>query len=706
MSKRTEAAGLVAGLLVLAIGMTYPIVRDPATRIAADAGDPVLTAWTLAWDADRLRHGLRGVWDAPNFFPYSHTLLYSDHLLGAAIFTAPLQWATGNPVLVYNVALIASFVLAGAGMYLLAREISGRRDAAAIAAVVFACQPFRTSHLSHLQWLLTGWLPLSLWALHRYFRTGRRRYLLACAVCYLLQALTASYFTYYALLPLAIVAAVEAWRARPSIRKLMVDSVPAVLLVAMVMVPVARGYYEVRRQQGLKRSSTDIVAQSARPGDYASAPPRLRLWGGIGSGRGEHELFFGAVAIALAAIAVVLVRRSPSVHLYAAVALTAVLLSFGPVLMEWDGRAIPGPYALLLRIVPGLDGLRAPARLAVVAQVAVAVLAAMGFARIASRLSRPGRLVATAAAAAAIVAEGWAAPISAPPFDRRGPPADRDAYTFLASLPSGAAIELPTGTDDIEREFAYQYMTIVHGHRIVNGHSGYLSPLAVWLRGGHSPFREADHQRDAIAMLRGIGVKYIVLHRDAFTDRSLADAMLEAIANDPLQIVAHRTFGATTVAVLTPLAEPQVTVRTAPVPAESIRASASAGSDRLAMAFDGDRDSRWLTGGHQSGSEWLQVDFDRARDVRVVRMQLGARSFGDYPRELAIDAIENGVARTVFRGSVLPMFARGIVRDGGDYVFVDVVLPQNASTALRLRQLGSTHAFFWSIHELQLLERI
>src|SRR5262245_4167594 len=255
MSNRTETVWLLLGLIVLALGFTYPLALHLDTHIAADAGDPVLTAWTLAWDADRMRHGLRGIWDAPNFFPYAHTLLFSDHLLGIAIFTAPLQWATRNAVLVYNIAFIASFVLAGAGMYLLARDLTGRRDAAIVAAAVFACQPFRASHLSHLQWLMTGWLPLSLWAIHRYGATRAPRYLQGAAVFYLLQALTASYFTYYALVPLAIVAAVELRRAHLPVSRVVVHALPAVALVAAVMLPIARGYYAVRADQGLKRSN-------------------------------------------------------------------------------------------------------------------------------------------------------------------------------------------------------------------------------------------------------------------------------------------------------------------------------------------------------------------------------------------------------------------------------------------------------------------
>src|SRR5262249_35354579 len=151
-------------------------------------------------------------------------------LLGIAIFTSPIQWLTRNAVLVYNVAFIASYVLAGAGMYVLVRELTGRRDAAAIAGVIYACQPFRALHLSHLQWLMTGWLPLSLWALHRYVAARRLRDLLLVTAFYLLQALTAAYFTYFALVPLVVVFGIELWRTRLPLPLLAKHLVPALLL--------------------------------------------------------------------------------------------------------------------------------------------------------------------------------------------------------------------------------------------------------------------------------------------------------------------------------------------------------------------------------------------------------------------------------------------------------------------------------------------
>lgn len=286
MSKRAEALGLVAALAALAVAATYPLVRGLTTHLASDLGDPLLVTWMLAWDADRLRHGLRGLWDAPNFFPYPHTLLYSEHFLGVALFTAPLQWATRNAVLVYNVAFLGSFIVTGCGMYVLARRLTGRRDAALAAAVVFAFNPFRASHMSHLQLLVLGWLPLSVWALHRYFQTRRLRDLLLSTLFYLLQTLTTGYFAYFALLPLSIVGAYELCRSRWVRSRLLFHLAIAAAVAIAVMLPIVRAYADVRRERGQRRSVDEITSQSADLADYGSASPALRLWGGLGSGRG------------------------------------------------------------------------------------------------------------------------------------------------------------------------------------------------------------------------------------------------------------------------------------------------------------------------------------------------------------------------------------------------------------------------------------
>src|SRR5262249_16160943 len=105
----------------------------------------------------------------------------------------------------------------------------------------------------------------------------------------------------------------------------------------------------------------------------------------------------------------------------------------------------------------------------------------------------------------------------------------------------------------------------------------------------------------------------------------------------------------------------------------------------------------------QSGDEWIELALDRPRAVRVVRLQMAVRSFGDYPRELAVDVVDDGGERTVFRGAALPFFARGLTKDGA-FPWIEIVLPDNGARAIRLGQLGAVRTFFWSIHEIQLLE--
>ena len=77
------------------------------------------------------------------------------------------------------------------------------------------------------------------------------------------------------------------------------------------------------------------------------------------------------------------------------IAIAAFVLSLGPAPKAWGHQFLPtGPYLWLVRIVPGFDGLRAPARISVVMYLALAALAAIGAARLFSLLSPRARVVA------------------------------------------------------------------------------------------------------------------------------------------------------------------------------------------------------------------------------------------------------------------------------------------------------------------------
>jgi len=241
----------------------------------------------------------------------------------------------------------------------------------------------------------------------------------------------------------------------------------------------------------------------------------------------------------------------------------------------------------------------------------------------------------------------------------------------------------------------------VHGHRTINGHSSYDPPLLRLLSGRDQGFGDVSHLRAAVSGVRALGARYVVVHGGRFGSPAMERALVLALEDG--QIAARHDFGRTVVFTLAEDVRPVEDV-SHPIPHTAMRTRSSHSPDRLPLLFDGNRDSRWLSAGRQTGREWIEIELDGPRDVGHVRMQTAERSFGDYPRELTIEAVEPAGTRTLFSGSVLPAFARGFLVDHA-YPIMDVVLPPNRARVIRLRQGGTTDELFWSIHELQLLER-
>ena len=755
-----EAAIVFLAFACLALLATWPLVLHLGRALPGDLGDPLFSSWLLGWDADRLRHGLRGFWDAPILYPSRQTIAFSEHMLGIAMFVAPVIWLTGNPILGYDLAFLLTFVVAGCGMYLLARELTGRRDAAFLAGLMFAWSPLRALHVSHLQVLAWGWMPIALWGLHRFLagqrprsakasaerpvsaerakecsakalaerggsaerggvaaRSLSRDSIIALAVfacAFTIQAFSNSYFIYYLALASGFVfvyALAVSSTPPPDRLRTLGWLAAASTLILLCLGAVAWAYVSVRKQYGFRRPYDDWSMFSANLRSYVSAPDTSRLWGVVlhGDEFPERQLFPGFVTLIASAAALWpgQARRRLAV-LYGALAAAALILSLGPEPAAWSHRLLPsGPYVWLARIVPGMDGMRVPARLGVVVLLALCVLAALGVARLLAQLQPRTRTVAVVLLGAAIVAEGWAVPLRMAPFDARGRPADRAAYRWLAQQPQGSAIELPILEWAIAPTLTYQYATLSHTHPIVNGYSGYGSSLQEFLGGAASPLNDLDRMEDALHLLAAVGVRYVLVHPADYEDPHTGADTVAAIRASPA--LAAEEFRSDAVVAFRLKETGVLTAPAAPVGqrlrATDLRASASDSSDRLSLAFDRDVDTRWLTGRPQNGDEWITIEFDRTRDVSAIELQTASRSFGDYPRELEVESVGEDGSRTVlYRSPMLIPYGRTLAQSGSQPALV-VNLPGNHTRTLTIRQTGRTRRWFWSIHELGIYER-
>lgn len=706
---------VVIGFTTAALLLTLPVAAQPTRTLPSDLIDTLLNTWVIGWDADRLRHGLDGVWDAPIFYPYRNTLAFSENLFGLAFLVAPVYWLSGNPVLTYNVAFIFSFALSGLGMYLLVRELTKSSTCALIAGMYYAFCPFRMSHISHIQMVATGWIPVTLYGLHRFFATHARRWLVVFVAGYSLQALSNTYVLYFLTVPVALVIIDGLGQESVYRRRAMLELAAAGLVIAAVLAPVAFQYRQVRSDYRQVRSAGEISRGGADVRSYLVGKNSIGVWRWLPTAVDtdpEKELFPGFVAVVLAAIALGRSRKGNDpyrrwVRLYALVAGAGAVLSLGPHI-RIAGYLLTrhGPYDWMLYLVPGMDGIRVPARFAIVFVTGLSVVAGCGAGLWVTRLRRPWRHVAFAGCVAAVIAEGWAVPLPTHRYSPRGRPEDRAVAEWLSANPPGAVLHLPIKTYNFE-ELNYQYATLFHGRPLVNGLSGYSTPLQRLLRDSRSPLYDWERFPAVVQMLRSLGVRYAIVHMDDYNHTQRENGEIRytiAGFRESAQIV--RETGLLTTRAFELEAWPDAPLpaeRVEPVARHEFTPSASGTLDRIANLVDDDRESRWFA--DQDGSSWVAAEFPRGYDVARVELQLAERTVLDYPRELEVHGTDSsGQSRVLYRASPYPEFMAAFLRDSR-YPNLVISLPHNQTTKLWIRGTGRVPGWRWSVHELRLWRR-
>ncbi|HXB57318.1 MAG TPA: hypothetical protein VN461_21320, partial [Vicinamibacteria bacterium] len=268
---RGWSAAVVAFALysLLTVAFTYPLVFELSTSLPHDLGDPLLNTWILWWNAQQLPL-TEAWWNAPSFYPASGCMAFSEHLLGLAPITSPVQWLGGSPSLAYNLAFLLSFPLSALSAHLLGVELTGRHDAALVAGLTFGFGPYRAAHFAHLQILSSYWMPLALLGLHAFLRTRLSRWLALFGAAWALQGLCNGYYLLYLSVLLLL------WLAwfviRPGSVRLGVRIAAAWFCAALPLLPILRGYTEIHARYGFKRGLGEISAFSADVISVAGSP--------------------------------------------------------------------------------------------------------------------------------------------------------------------------------------------------------------------------------------------------------------------------------------------------------------------------------------------------------------------------------------------------------------------------------------------------
>ena len=509
--------------VALAVLTSWPLVLHLPSRIAPDLGDPVRTAWQIAWVGHAMLHDPLHLFDANAFYPHPLSLAFSDSLLGYGP-TAFFGSGTVAALVRYNLLFLFAWSLCFVGAYLLARELGLGRLGAAAAGAAFAYAPYRVTEAGHLHVISSGGIPLALFLLLRGYRRQSGKLVLAgwlVAAWQISLGFTLGLQFAYLLLVLALVTLWYWWRAgRPlPSRRLLAATGIGLALLGAVTIYQSRPYLKVASDYPTaKRSLREVKTYSAGPAALLAASSENRVWGGATSGmrakvhsKNESVFFPGGLILVLAVIGAAggLYQRRLRVGLVCGIVACSVLaLGFG---LTGAGY----PYRLLYDFAPGWNGVRVPGRIFSLATLFYALLAGAGAQLIATWLGGWGRRRALSGLAAlagvalviAIVGEG---------AGHLGHP--------VVPQPARAEIGLPAPLLDLPTDGAYdrvwQYFSTDGFYKIPVGNSTFDLPAVDDLRGGMSGFPD----RASVEKLRYYGIRTVVLH------------------TQPLQLPAVRSF--------------------------------------------------------------------------------------------------------------------------------------------------------------------
>jgi MFS family permease len=509
---------MLAGV-ALAVLTSWPLVLHLPSRIEPDLGDPVRTAWQVAWVGHAMLHDPLHIFDANVFYPHPLSLAFSDSLLGygpAGFFGS----GTVAALVRYNLLFLLAWSLCFVGAYLLARELGLRKLPSAAAGAAFAYAPYRVTEAGHLHVISSGGIALSLFLLLRGYRRGSRGLLIAgwlVAAWQISLGFTLGLQFAYLLAVLSLLAAVYWWRAgRPALpRRLLAITLAGIAVVGVVTIYEARPYLKIAHDYPTaKRTLKEVKVYSAGPAAWLSASSENRVWGDLTAGmrkhvhsKNEQVLFPGGLLLVLAVIglAAPLFTRRLRLGLAAGI-VTCSVLALG---LGLTGAGYP--YRLLFDYAPGWDGVRVPGRVFTLATLFLALLAGAGTQLLAGKLggwiSRHtgslgarrslGTVTAVLGVAIVIGLVGEGAGHMANPVVPQPARAE-------VGLP-GPLLDMPS---DGPADRVWQYYSTNGFYKIPIGNSTFDIPAIDDLRGGINRFPD----KASVEKLRYYGIRTVVLH--------------------------------------------------------------------------------------------------------------------------------------------------------------------------------------------------
>jgi hypothetical protein len=625
--RRGRGARIREGVFVLVgyTALTLLVLRPTPTSLAHTApahqgmmADALLYVWAIGHVSRTIFRDPLHLFDAPIYWPAHLTLAHSDHMIGQAVLGFPVWWATGNPLLVFNVLCVASYPFSAACAYAWLRSVGMSRSAAAAGGIAFAFAPFRLHIGEWIQLLVAGFMPLALRSWLRFVAWQRWRDWGLWVLWWVCQGLMGMYLAFYFTVVMGVLG-LEAVLLAPARRRvrLVIGTVTAPLVAGLGLGPTLWPYVALRVHQGL-------VRHDGLDTPLAFLLPAGDTW--TGWLLGVHSPLASGPGLVVIGLALIGLLASPQrdggppvprqlVRLFVATGLAVSLLCL----------LLPTRWLLL---VAGFDMLRLTNRALLIALLFVAYFVAEGVDALLPRLGSRGMRRAATLVLLGLLAVDTGRPSETRvrlPLGDELPAVDR---WISAHLPPGTPVyELANGMDPEARAM---FFSIFDGTRLVNGYSGFTSPAHDYLTQRLFKFP----RREALVALDTLGVRWVVAR---FPSAAAADAMAESLPR-PWVTVAVQLGSDAVYEVHGVPPEAPIATDVRPLPRAGLRLHESSPTGTLPLLVDGDPATAWrLWVPYQQGIPSLTIELPRTEPVAGLRVTpVAPRAPGIYFADIEV----------------------------------------------------------------------
>ncbi len=401
---KTDYAYYFVVYLILAMAVFFPITLHMNSVVPGSGGDTYQSLWGIWWVSYSTFVLHTSLWHTSLlYYPIGANLVYETFSPLLAILSAPFQLI--SIPFAYDLMFFFGFAISGIGMYVLAKYLIKNNYAAFFAGLVFS---FSAAHVAqsyaHIQWMVMGFVPLSLYFLLTMMEEGnahraRSSFWLGLSFVFasfmggieegiMVIVLIVAVIVYYL--------AIKEKRAFVISKKFVKYSVFA-LIAAFVLgswgfIPILHvianpSQSSTVNQYTLAQSSlwSDNILSFFVPSYYNGLFNNGNsnfMYGIYETDPTEQIAFVGYIALILALYGLYKERGNRVAIAFAIGAIFFAWLAIGPYLKIGTAvTSIPGIY-MLYHALPGFNVFREPGRFDMVAMMFVGLLAAYGIAHL------------------------------------------------------------------------------------------------------------------------------------------------------------------------------------------------------------------------------------------------------------------------------------------------------------------------------------